>query len=149
MCCAKLNVGDLLFRRLLDKTWLSFTFSEHSEFFQSFKLAYWWLIWLSGNDVRDLHFQRLLRVDESWLFSVVSDDWNIPKFRTRSFILSSDFSLRNFRHMASVVCFFEICYGSNAMTFSNYFSNFVIVCVDFLCLNFGVQLVRETARSLS
>jgi hypothetical protein len=51
--------------------------------------------------------------------------------------------------MALVVCFFEICFGSNAMAFSNYFSNFVIVCVDFLCLDFGVQLVQETPRSLS
>jgi hypothetical protein len=51
--------------------------------------------------------------------------------------------------MASVVCFFVICYDSNAMTFSNYFSNFVIICVDFLCLDFGVQLVQETPRAFS
>jgi hypothetical protein len=51
--------------------------------------------------------------------------------------------------MASVICFFVICYDSNAMTFSNYFSNFLIVCVVFLCVDFGVQLVQETPRSLS
>ena len=92
------------------------------------------LIWLSGDNVSDLNLRRLL--DESWLFSVVSEYWNIPKFRTRSFVLSSDFSLRYLQHMALVVCFFVVCYDSNAMTFSNYFSNFVIVCVDFLCLDF-------------
>ncbi len=35
------------------------------------------------------------------------------------------------------------------MTLSNYFSKFVNICVDFLCLDFGVQMVQETPRSLS
>ena len=57
-------------------------------------------------------------------------------FRTRSFVLSCDFSLRYFRHMASVVFSFVICSCSNVVTFSNCFSNFVNVSVDFFVLEF-------------
>ena len=57
-------------------------------------------------------------------------------FRTRTFVVSCDFSLRYFRHMASVVFSFVICSCSNAVTFSNCFSNFVNVSVDFFVLEF-------------
>jgi predicted membrane-bound spermidine synthase len=49
--------------------------------------------------------------------------------------------------MASVICFFVICYDSNAMTFSNYFSNFLIVSVVFLCLDFGVQFSYSFSKN--
>ena len=93
-----------------------------------------------------------MKVDSSLLFQKTGIFQSFELGALWAFVLSSDFSLRYFRHMASVICFFVICYDSNAnyaMTFSNYFSNFSIVCVVFLCLDFGVQLVQETPRSLS
>jgi len=46
----------------------------------------------------------------------------------------------------SFVSFFVICYDSNAMPFSNYFSNVVTICVDFLCLDFDVQLLQKNPK---
>jgi hypothetical protein len=46
----------------------------------------------------------------------------------------------------SFVSFFVICYDSNAMPFSNYFSNVVTICVDFLCLDFDVQLLQKKPK---
>ncbi len=46
----------------------------------------------------------------------------------------------------SFVSFFVICYDSNAMPFSNYFSNVVTICVDFLRLDFDVQLLQKNPK---
>ena len=142
------NVGDLLFQRLLDKTWLFYIFRT-LEIFPKFQtsLAICQRIWHSGDNVSDPHFSALTR----WKLTLLCCFRKLEYSELGALFWVAIFRFGTFGIWHQCISRLFLCnvLWQQCRDILNLFQQLCKRLRWFLCLDFGVQLVQETPRSLS